>query len=185
MNIKLSNLLSFAAGAVIGSVVTWKVVSDRYEQIIEAMQDRFENFTVADAIEAGGNVELVDEITTVPEQNAIDDMRNIYKNIAREEGYIQEEEEEYMPEPYVISPDDFAELDGYNTETLYYFADNVMTDDEENILDELEDIIGDIDPVKHFGEYEKDSIFVRNDEKQCDYEILRDTRKYYDIYPEE
>lgn len=180
MNIKLSNILSFATGAVIGSVVTWKVVSDRYEQIIEAMQDRFEG------IEGNWVDENCDdEITTVPEQNAIDDMRNIYKNIAREEGYIQKEEEEYMPEPYVISPDDFAELDGYSTETLYYFDDNVMTDDEENILDELEDIIGDIDPVKHFGEYEQDSIFVRNDAKQCDYEILRDTRKYYDIYPEE
>ena len=180
MSIKLSNVISFTAGAVIGSVVTWKLVRDRYEQIIEAMQDRFAG------VEGGWEREPEsDEIITVPEQNAIDDMRMIYNNIIKEEHYADEKEDDSMPDPYVITPDDFDEIAGYTTETLYCFADNVVTDDEENIIDELEDILGDIDPVEHFGEYEQDAIFVRNDAKQCDYEILRDTRKYYDIYPEE
>lgn len=33
-------------------------------------------------------------------------------------------------------------------------------------------------PLNHFGEYEKDSVFVRSDPKRCDYEILRDLRSY-------
>lgn len=41
--------------------------------------------------------------------------------------------------------------------------------------------IGD-DALGHFGEYEDDSVFVRNDEEQTDYEILLDGRNYHDVY---
>ena len=33
----------------------------------------------------------------------------------------------------------------------------------------------------HFGEYEDDSVFIRNPARKCDYEILLDYRKYADI----
>ena len=32
-----------------------------------------------------------------------------------------------------------------------------------------------------FGEYEEDSVFVRDDERKIDYEILADTRNYHDL----
>ena len=35
MKSKFINVLMFAAGAVIGSAVTWKIVKDRYERVIE------------------------------------------------------------------------------------------------------------------------------------------------------
>lgn len=33
----------------------------------------------------------------------------------------------------------------------------------------------------HFGEYEEDAVFVRNDAKKCDYEILKDLRRFCDV----
>lgn len=36
--------------------------------------------------------------------------------------------------------------------------------------------------LKHFGEYEDDSVYVRNDAKKCDYEILLDQRNYQEIF---
>lgn len=40
----------------------------------------------------------------------------------------------------------------------------------------MEEIVG--DGLEHFGEYEEDSVFMRNDAKRCDYEILRDLRTF-------
>ncbi len=48
-----------------------------------------------------------------------------------------------------------------------------------DIVDDIEETVG-IDSLTHFGEYEDDSVFVRNDERKCDYEILLDHRDYED-----
>ena len=45
--------------------------------------------------------------------------------------------------------------------------------------DEIEECVG-LDSLTHFGEYEEDSVFVRNDNLKIDYEILRDEDDYYD-----
>ena len=43
-----------------------------------------------------------------------------------------------------------------------------------------DEIVG-LDSLTHFGEYEDDSVFVRNDVMKCDYEILLDHRNYKDV----
>ncbi len=35
--------------------------------------------------------------------------------------------------------------------------------------------------MEHFGEYEDDSVFVRNEENMCDYEILLDQRNFSEL----
>ena len=82
--------------------------------------------------------------------------------------------------PYVIHPDDFG--DDYNTITLVYYKDDVVTtyDTGEVLTDkEVEDLIGE-ESLSHFGEYEEDSVFVRNDARKIDYEILRSEETYSD-----
>ena len=183
MNIRLNSLFAFVAGAAIGAVVTYKVVSDKYEQIIDAINDRFdEEFVEESEDEAEEEEEVI-------ESNALDEMRTAYNNIANNagytEGYLDEKEDDGMPSPYVIAPDEVGDLDGYSTDSLNYYADNVLTDQYDNIIDDPERIIGDIKPEAHFGQYEEDAVYVRNDVTKCDYEILRDNRKYSDAYPEE
>ena len=73
-------------------------------------------------------------------------------------------------------PDEFGEIEGYTQISLTYFDDGILSDENGVIIDEPEDIVG--DALNHFGEYEKDSVFVRSDPKRCDYEILRDLRSY-------
>ena len=83
------------------------------------------------------------------------------------------------PEPYVIPPEEFDELDGYKTRSLTYFSDGVLYDD---IKQEKVDIglVG-AESLDHFGEYERDSVFVRNERTKTDYEILLDMSNYSDI----
>lgn len=81
--------------------------------------------------------------------------------------------------PYVISPDEFGELEDYTKVSLTYFADGVLADECGEIVDDVEEIIG--DGLDHFGEYEDDSVFVRSDAKRCDYQILKDLRDFSDF----
>ena len=188
----------FIAGAVIGSVVTWKLVKTKYEQIandeIESVKERFRDIemTVKDVVETcnneGVNVDISLKDKDIDKCNDIID-KNGYRNYSTKkdsDNKIEEkEEDEEMEGPYVISPEEFNESE-YEAETLTYYADGILTDLYDNIIEEkdIDGLIGK-DSLNHFGEFEDDTVFVRNDEKEIDYEILRDDDKYYSKYPSE
>ena len=85
-----------------------------------------------------------------------------------------------MSGPYVISPDDFDDNDDYEVVSLVYYSDGVLADEDDNVIEDVEGMVGE-DSLNHFGEYEDDSVFVRNDERKTDYEILLDSRNFADI----
>ena len=89
-------------------------------------------------------------------------------------------EDDSVQKPYVISPDEFGEFAGYDTVSLTYYADRVLADDNDDVIEEVDDVVG-TESLSHFGEYEDDSVFVRNDRLKCDYEILLDQRKFSDV----
>jgi hypothetical protein len=90
------------------------------------------------------------------------------------------EEPMSVDKPYVIAPEEFGDLDDYETISLTYYADQILADDNDVIVDDIEDVVG-FDSLNSFGEYEDDSVFVRNDRLKCDYEILLDQRKYSSV----
>ena len=81
--------------------------------------------------------------------------------------------------PYVISPEEFDE-EGYETISLTYYADGVLADEQNFPIEDVEDTVGK-DALNSFGEYEDDSVYVRDDDKGIDYEILLDIRKYSEL----
>lgn len=74
---------------------------------------------------------------------------------------------------YVIKPEEFNTLDKFESETLYYSEDHQVIDSDYKILTtpEIEKLIGG-DPYGRFGEYEDDSVYIRNEILMIDYEIL-------------
>lgn len=108
------------------------------------------------------------------------------KAYAQEE--IDPEEVVSMPKraerrrPYVIRPEEFGMRDGYETLTFYAFADGTLADDGERRMNakRVAETVG-MDAVNHFGEYEDDSVFVRNERLHTDYEIIRDERPYEEL----
>ena len=198
MNCKLFNVLCFAAGAAIGSVATWKFVKTKYEQIaqeeIESVKETFRNRERD--IEATAPAKVVAQITAekpdimeyaakLKEFGYAAEIKEDSDEDLDEEYEEEEEDEDMSDEPYVISPDDFDE-NGYETESLTYYADGVLTDSYGEIIEkeDADDMIG-LESLTHFGEYEDDSVFVRNDSRECDYEILKDTRNYSDTFSHE
>lgn len=179
MNDTLSKILIFAAGAAIGSAVTWKLLDAKYakraEQEIKEIKEYYE-----------GKYEPTEE-----ESDAVEDT-----NVE----YSEEEKEEYLhlvqnyksekggsasmdtvgTAPYVIRPEEFDELDDYETVSLRHYTDGVLTDDDDNIIEDITNTVGE-DYASHFGEFEDDSVFVRNERLKTDYEILMDYRPYSDV----
>ena len=82
--------------------------------------------------------------------------------------------------PYVISPEEFGEFEDYERISLSYYADQVLADEDDEKVDDVDNVVG-LESLTHFGEFEDDSVFVRNDRLKCDYEILLDQRTYSDV----
>ena len=191
MNSILTNVSLFAAGAAIGSVVTWKLIKTKYEQIaqeeIDSVKERFSTSKSDEAPDTDEPIETAHELGSTRKP----DIRE-YAAKLQEEGYSTDyasvtvtnskKEVADVERPYTISPDESGELDDYELISLTYYADNVLADDLDELVEDVDEVVG-LASLETFGEYEKDSVFVRNDKRKCDYEILRDARKYTDVVP--
>ncbi len=162
----MKGLLIFLGGAILGSAVTWRLMKNYYDP--EDYEDKYDE------------EEELASPEEIQEQIISENGYTQYSNSIKSEEKIEEEED--MDKPYVITPEEFSDSD-YNSETLTYWADGVVTDIDEEPLseDQIEELIGE-ESLTHFGEYEDDSVFVRNDNLRTDYEILADTRAYGDTH---
>ena len=82
--------------------------------------------------------------------------------------------------PYMINPEDFGEEEGYDTLTLTYFADKVLVDDVDDVIDDPDPVVG-LENLKVFDEFNASAIYVRNDIWKTDFEILKDDWEWKDI----
>lgn len=187
MKQKLLYLVMFAAGATIGSAVSWQLAKNKYKQIADE-----EIQSVKDAFSKKEN-DVNTKLSTANEmlkKNMVNNNLNstgkdAYKDILTTNKYLYSENtnaKKEVPEtgPYVISPDEFGELDDYETISLTYYSDKVLADDMDQVIDDYLVCVGN-DFMNHFGEYEDDSVFIRNDVRKCDYEILYDLRPYSEL----
>lgn len=175
MNNILSKCFIFAAGAAIGSAVAWKIVKTKYEKIaneeIESVREMY-------AKRAAKEEDIVEE---EPDADVDEELveRSEYSRIIEDAEYGEpdEEVEDDMVGPYVIPPDDFDE-EGYDTMSLYYYDDGVLENmHTKEVIENVDELVG-TESLTHFGEYEDDSVFVRNDRLRLDIEILRVSGNY-------
>ena len=181
---KLLGVFIFAVGATVGSVVTWKLLKTKYERIAQEEID-----SVKEAFSQRVNSDDNDIKNDTEKDKTEDDDEEYFVRVndlgytSSSVPYVNEVKKKgggTVKRPYVITPDEFGEIYEYDTISLRYYADKVLTDEDDVIITNVDEIIGE-DSLTHFGEYEDDSVFVRNDEMKADYEILLDLRKYYDI----
>lgn len=171
----------FAAGAAIGSVATWKVLKTKYEQIaqeeIESVKEAFGK-TVSEDVEE--NTDVIEDDISEEDDGPMD--LDEYENLVNKYKYEvdeTEDDEDMNERPYVIAPEEFGDCD-YITVNLTYYLDDVVTNELDKIIANVDELIGN-DFASHFGEYEEDSVYVRNDKLQMDFEILKDYREFSEI----
>ena len=188
----MNKVFIFALGAAAGSLVTWKIVEKKYKQIaneeIASVTKYYHNKlnkveTFDESIEKPEEVTLYSDgekvIKMYDDGNVVftDDEKEEYAEQVEELGY-SEPIKEYI-KPYVISPEDFGEY-GNTTVSLTYYSDFTLATEDGEIVSDPEGVIG--DALERFGEYEDDAIHVRDENIECDYEILKDERTFSEVY---
>lgn len=180
----LNKLLIFAAGIAIGSAVTWNYLTrvqeeEFYEDEEEESESKKWN-ELGECFQKGfeDGLKEVDEKCKKTAQDICE--KHNYASYSKSEN---KEEDDDMNKPYVIPPEEFDDND-YETESLTLYADGVLVNVYGNPIEDVDRLVGK-ESLTHFGEYEDDSVFVRNDELKTDFEILLDTRRYHDLTEEE
>ena len=197
-------LCIFAAGALAGAAVAARVVREKYQQEAEEeiaeMRDYYR--------ELRKNAKASNEDTIVEENNKEEKEENdkneydeIVKNYTNYTQYLskaaakyfdtetkenkkEEKEERTNYEPFIIDAEEFGEDPSYDTTTLTYYKDKVLTNDLDDVIDYS--VAGE-ENLKIFDEYpDCKAIYVRDDIYMVDYEIIRDPYQYdeYDDFPD-
>lgn len=176
------NVLLFITGAATGSVVTWKLIETKYARIAQEEIDSVKEVFAREQANKSEEIKSIDDENEEQEEpDPSDEDYDEYVETVINMGYIHEEGGAMMGDkPYVIPPDEFSEKEDYTTETLLYFKDKVLTDDMDHPIEDVDAMVG-VESLNHFGEYEDDSVYVRNDRLKTDFEILLDERLYTDI----
>jgi hypothetical protein len=198
-------LCIFAAGALAGAAVAARAIRDKYQQEAEEeiaeMRDYYR--------ELRKNAKTPDEDKIVEEENIKEEKeendKNEYDEIVKgytnytqylskaaakyfdtetKENKKEEKEERTNYEPFIIDVEEFGEDPTYDTATLTYYKDKVLTNDLDDIIDYS--VAGE-ENLKIFDEHpDCKAIYVRDDIYMVDYEIIRDPYQYdeYDDFPD-
>lgn len=183
--------LGFIIGAASGATVAWYLLKDKYEtlaqeeidsvkEVFARREQKMKDETVKRNVAEG----IKDSDRTKP------DLKE-YAEQLKKNGYTRysdlsaddEGVSDKQTKPYVIPPEQFGDDENYDQISLTYYADGVLADENDEVIDDVEETVG-IESLNHFGEYEDDSVFVRNDTRKCDYEILLDQRTYSEVAEE-
>ena len=198
----MNKFILFTLGVATGSIGTYfavkKSIEARTDKEIESVVETFkERFNKMEAVltdeqkEKLGIYSLSNEILK-DEPIEKNKTQNYYEQEMKNLGYSTGVDLSEKPDnnaeriaqigsaPYVITEDEFGEF-GNDEETLIFYADGVLATEDDDPIDDIEELIGNC--LNEFGEYDE-RLYVRNQEKEIDYIILRSEKLWSDIAPE-
>ena len=185
MNNVIYSTIAFISGAAIGAVVAWKVtdkiVEEKYSKISQdEINSVKEKFTVPKIKLSDKNDDDLIIKVNVPPSNK-PSLSEYAKKVKEYVNYSNAEVNEETKKiktikPFVISPDEYGEDDEYDQQELTYYADGILADEDDEILD-ADEVIGE-DSLNHIGDYEDDAVHVKNEARKTYYEVLVDERSY-------
>lgn len=158
----MNKFISFILGGVAGSLITWKLIEKKYNDLAEEEIESVKN-----------NYKMKEENKETQKDDP---------DPKEDEDYVVKFDlntlnDEIKNDPYVISPEDFENSD-YHQRFFTYYSDDVLVDEDHAIVNDPTIIIG--DALDHFGDYDDDSVHVRDDVIATDYEIIRSDYRYSD-----
>ena len=198
MNSNVKTMLGFIFGAAVGSGLTFLFLKKKYDKMYEesvssAMKvysEVLDKLKVKEEGEEGDedaellaklNLEkpdLNEKAKDIAKTHEYVDYRNISHGMEPEKATTTKTEE---AESYIqyIDPQFFGEYADYGQSFFTHYADGVLEDQDHEIMDQndISETVG-IDYEEHFGEFEDDSVHIRNDLTKCYYEVLEDMRTY-------
>lgn len=174
----MKGLFIFVAGVAVGAVTGAYLVKDKVladaKQEIEEVREYYKSKQEKVVVP-----EEKKEVEVKEEYELKEESKKEYEELTKQyTNYVKPENE-----PYVIDPEEFGNMEeeGWDTMTITYFADGVLVDDVDDVIDEPDVVIG-LDNLKIFEEFpDATSVYVRNDIWRTDFEILKDDWKWSDL----
>ena len=166
----MNKFLIFVSGVAIGVGVSWIYHKNKYEQLVEEEVESIREHMNVDKKPHADLRKEKEERQQEPEDNkqAVKD----YHKVIKDNDYDPLEPERDI---FVVTPEDFASIPGYDADSLYYYDNDVISNDDEVEVDNVEDILGmsTLEVRAHFGEFDENAVYIRNNLLHTDYEVLR------------
>ena len=159
--------LIFGIGAAFGSFVTWRWLRHSYDEQKEEEVEEVRKYYRG-----------LHEKEHAPEEKPIDIPAEPQKEPVRV--VIETVQAKEVTGIEYIHPGEYGEEEDYDKISLTYYADGVLADDLDEVVDDPDDAVGKRF-YDHFGEFEPDSVCVKNDRRKAYFEILKDLRYYSDV----
>lgn len=202
----MNKVVSFLLGASCGSIVTYFLIKkkanekadEEIESVVKTFKDRInkiEEVLTDEQKEKLGihspSKKLKEQLEQADENITNKDIK-VYAKELDNLGYStgvdlsdgKDQNVEYIakqtdvkPYPYVISEEEYGEF-GNDEVTLIYYADHILADEDDNVINDIDDLIGDC--LTQFGDLDE-CIYVRNESKEIDYVILRSEKNFKDL----
>lgn len=194
MKNKLTSILSFFVGAASGAAGVYIFIKKKYEarfqkdreEMIEYYRKKGvkETKVIEPEEPATEEVSFLDDERTdmMTEARKIADAnkyRTQYSNIPPEP--VVDESLAIKGGPYIIDSVDFGTMEDYELRTINCYEDGTLTNERDEALteEEIEEYVGSKN-VDALFRIDSDSIYIRNDELQLDYEIIARIGRYAD-----
>lgn len=170
---KMTNyILSFGAGLAVGIGATYIYMKQKYEEkLSEQIQEVRKHYQKKENVE--GEPDRNPPKTNKPKTVELEHYQDIVKRYSEVENELAERESPQEDEPeediYEISAEEADGYLGYDEISLtYYQEDDILCDDQEEVIEKPEDIIG--NALDHFSE-DLDTIYVINRRIQAVFEV--------------
>ena len=160
-------ILSFLCGAIVGAAAM-AIYKDKKAE---------ESVVVGD--ETVTNEDNTEEVQDDEEATYAD-----YVEVITDNEYSKGEDIVHSKPYFLEDPTDAGAYEDYDYVTLTLFADGTLVDDQYEIMTDTQ-IAHHVgrDYASYFGRYDDDdsTVYIRNDDLCCDYEIVKDLRNYAEM----
>ena len=164
---KILYFVAFIAGAAIGALGTVKYINKHYD--ISEKTDETE-----EPIREEKDDDVVLKFAKDPEDDEYEKSREEYFRVSSI--YGGEEIVKRHEVPYVIRQDQFSEFSDYSAVELTLYSDGTVADDRDEIVPNAEELLG--PNFRSMFKEGEDELYIRNDERCCDYAVSKDLQPY-------
>lgn len=181
MNGTMKNFLFLVIGAGIGSFVTYRLLKENYEALVEeeseSVKETFSRRMPASPEYEEDGLEMNDEEY---ERFQLQKKSGAYTQYDQRFTRPNEAGENEILPPYVVDVVEYNESNfHFDKSTIYYYnIDDTLVDENEEPINDVDAIIG--DGLTRFGDGSEDPdiVYVRNEKLEIDYEVIRVEKSY-------
>lgn len=171
----MKQILYFSIGAAVGAVSAWFITKQYYkkrlQEDIDAIREDYEDEYTKERVE-----DKVKELGYISDEDEKEVPINPVNAEDYDENGVKRDDVNPFPYepsnvPYPINPDQYHDEMVFDKMTLSYYEDtgSLVSDEEEEV--NISDFIG-RESLDHFGEYESDVLYVRNEKMGTDFEVV-------------